>query len=195
MTREPIYFASPEDFRHWLEQNHDSSTELWLGYHKRATGKPTLTWPESVDEALCYGWIDGVRRSLGPDAYTIRFTPRKARSKWSEVNLKRVAALIASGRMHPAGLAAYASAGPATKTHYSYENRDLELSPDRQRRLAANRAAADDLASRPPWYRRAATHWVESARKEETREKRFAELLAASSRGEPIKPLARKKPS
>jgi hypothetical protein len=107
----PTFFAEPDDFRAWLEENHDGASELWVGFHKKATGKPSITWPEAVDEALCFGWIDGIRRSLGDESYTIRFTPRKPRSTWSAVNIARAKELVAEGRMRPAGLAAFEALG------------------------------------------------------------------------------------
>src|SRR4051812_25227392 len=126
---DPVFFASPDEFRDWLDAHHAIATELWVGFHKVHTGRPSLTWPQSVDEALCYGWIDGVRKSLGAEGYVIRFTPRKAASTWSAVNLRRVPELVSEGRMRPAGLAAYARRSAARSGLYSYENRPQTLEP------------------------------------------------------------------
>src|SRR3954454_4745898 len=121
---EATFFATPAEFRAWLQEHHDSETELLVGFYKKGSGKPSITWPESVDEALCYGWIDGVRRSLGDEAYTIRFTPRKKRSVWSNVNIRRVGELIAEGRMRPAGLAAFEARTGERSGIYSFEQKD-----------------------------------------------------------------------
>src|SRR5687768_315188 len=135
------FFATPADFRSWLEKNHDTATELLVGFHKKGSGKPSITWPESVDEALCVGWIDGIRRSLSEDAYTIRFTPRQAKSTWSKVNVARVAELTAQGRMLPAGLAAFAARDPARTGLASYEDGPVTLAPRYLKALRANARA------------------------------------------------------
>jgi len=189
---EPTFFATPAEFRAWLERHHADRRELLVGFYKRGSGKPSITWPESVDEALCFGWIDGVRRSLGEDAYTIRFTPRQARSTWSAVNVKRAAELIDAGRMRPAGLAAYEARGDDRTAIYSYEQRrHAALEPDQERRFRAVPEAWDWFQARPPWYRRAAIHWVTSAKRPETRERRLQTLIEDSAAGRPIGPLTR----
>jgi uncharacterized protein YdeI (YjbR/CyaY-like superfamily) len=187
---EPIFFASPAEWRAWLETNHAHASEVIVGFHKKATGRPSMTWPEAVDEALCFGWIDGVRRSHGPEAYTNRFTPRRRRSNWSAINVKRVGELTAEGRMTPAGIAAF-EARKDTGV-YSYEQqRQAVLEPEQEARFRAVAAAWEWFSARPPSYRRAAIHWVTSAKRPETRERRLATLIADSAAGRPIKPLAR----
>jgi uncharacterized protein YdeI (YjbR/CyaY-like superfamily) len=186
----PRFFATPEAWRAWLARHHATAPELWVGFYKRGTGRPSITWPESVDQALCFGWIDGVRKSLDPERYMIRFTPRRKGSIWSAVNLRRVKELDEAGLMHQAGRAALAARSEARSGIYSYEQRDqATLSPDMVREFRRHRAAWADFQARPPWYRRTATWWVVSAKRPETRARRFAALLAASSAGQPIGPL------
>jgi uncharacterized protein YdeI (YjbR/CyaY-like superfamily) len=188
----PSFFATPGDFRAWLEAHHQHEKELLVGFHKRKTDRPSITWPESVDEALCFGWIDGVRRSLGAEAYTIRFTPRKPTSIWSAVNVRRVGALTDEGRMRPAGLRAFAARTPERTGIYAFErNRAAVLAPAQQKALRANRKAAAFFDAQPPWYRRTAIHWVISAKREETRERRLLQLITDSAAGRAIKPLTR----
>ena len=187
----PKYFATPAAFRAWLEAHHATSTELLVGFYKRGSRKPSITWAESVDEALCFGWIDGVRRSVDDDRYTIRFTPRKARSTWSAVNIKRVAELTKLGRMQPAGMEAFARREEKKSQIYSYEQRnDAAFDDEFERTFRANRRAWEFFQAQPPWYRRTATHWVITAKKEETRRKRLATLIADSAYGRRIRPLA-----
>ena len=190
---EPTYFATPAEFRAWLERHHADRSELLVGFHKRDSGRPSITWPEAVDEALCFGWIDGVRRSLGPDAYTIRFSPRRARSTWSAVNVRRAGELIAERRMTAAGLAAYeARSGDRSGTTYSYEQRrQAALDAGQEARFRAVPAAWEWFQARPPSYRRAAIHWVTSAKREETRARRLAMLIEDSAAGRAVKPLRR----
>ena len=187
----PKFFATPPEFGDWLEAHHDSATELLVGFHKTRTGKPSLTWPQSVDEALCHGWIDGVRKSLGETSYTIRFTPRKPTSHWSAINLKRVKELIAQQRMRPAGLRAYEKRSEKNSNRSSYEQRKtIELLPAMVAIFRKNRGAwkfFEDEA--PPYYRTAAKHWVMTAKKEETREKRLLVLIESSTAGLRIPPL------
>jgi uncharacterized protein YdeI (YjbR/CyaY-like superfamily) len=186
------YFANAAAFRAWLAKHHAKATELVVGFHKRATGKPSMTWPESVDEALCFGWIDGVRRSVDDERYTIRFTPRRARSTWSNKNIARMGELIAAGRVKPAGLRAFEARTGDRSGVYSFEQRrSLALSPAQQKQLAANQAAAAFFAAQPPWYQRAAVHWIVSAKRDETRAARLATLIGDSAAGRTIKPLTR----
>jgi uncharacterized protein YdeI (YjbR/CyaY-like superfamily) len=173
----PLFFATPAVFRRWLRANRSKGDELWVGYYKRHTGRPSLTWPESVDEALCFGWIDGIRRSLDADSYMIRFTPRRSRSQWSDVNIVRAQALIAEGRMQPAGLRAF-EARPARETGYSYERAKASLTPEDEQTFRRAKRAWSWFQSRPPGYRRTVAHWVASAKKPETRAKRLRELIA-----------------
>jgi uncharacterized protein YdeI (YjbR/CyaY-like superfamily) len=184
------FFASPGEWRAWLEEHHDSADEVVVGYWRRGTGRPSLTWAQSVDEALCFGWIDGVRRRIDDERYCIRFTARRPRSRWSRVNVERVAELEAEGRMRPAGRAAFAAR--TEEGTYSYEQqREARLDPDRAARLRADAAAWAHFSAQPPWYRRAAVHWVMSAKREETRDRRLAQLVACSAAGRPVPPLTR----
>jgi len=186
----PRFFATPAELRQWLQKNHSKTLEQWIGFHKRGSGKPSITWPESVDEALCFGWIDGLRKSIDDTAYMIRFTPRKATSIWSAVNVKRAGELIRLKRMAPAGLKAF-EARRRTNV-YSYEQRRaLALDAADEKRFRAERKAWDWFQAQAPWYRRACTHWVVSAKKPETRERRLATLIDCCARGRTIAPLTR----
>jgi uncharacterized protein YdeI (YjbR/CyaY-like superfamily) len=188
----PRFFATSAKFRAWLEANHAHESQLLVGFYKVGSGKPSITWPESVDEALCFGWIDGVRRSLGSEAYTIRFTPRKPTSIWSAINIKRVAELKKLGKMTPAGLRAFAARKAERSAVYSYERSEVAaLSAAEEKQLRANAKAAAYLAGQPPWYRRATTHWIVSAKKPETRARRLATLISDSAAGKTIGPLTR----
>jgi uncharacterized protein YdeI (YjbR/CyaY-like superfamily) len=187
---EPIFFSSPEEFRAWLEEHHGSDTEVWVGYWKKATGRPSLSWSQAVDEALCFGWIDGVVKRIDERRHVQRFTPRRATSTWSAVNIAKVGQLRATGRMRPAGEAAFARRREYRTAIYSYEQRDgLVLEPVHESRFKANSPAWEYWMSRPPSYRRAAIWWVVSAKKPETRERRIATLIEDSAAGRPIKPL------
>ena len=180
------YFATPADFRRWLATNHAKAKELLVGFHKKGSGTPSITWQESVDEALCFGWIDGVRKRVDEERYTIRFTPRRKLSNWSLINVNRVQALIADKRMKPAGLAAY-EARVAKKTGiYAYENRPTELDDAYAKPLRRNAAAWAFFQAQPPSYRKLANWWIASAKKEETRQKRLARLIADSAAGKRI---------
>jgi uncharacterized protein YdeI (YjbR/CyaY-like superfamily) len=181
----PTFFATPADFRRWLERHHADRDELLVGFHRRDSGLPSMTWPESVDQALCFGWIDGVRKSLDETSYTIRFTPRKPRSKWSAVNIRRAAELQKRGLMTEAGLAEYAKAD-GQQANYSYEQRREGLPPDLEAQFRKNAKAWKFFAAQPPGYQRTLSYWVTSAKKEETRQSRLAKLMEASERGERI---------
>lgn len=185
----PTFFASPRAFRDWLEEHHDSAGELWVGFHKSGTGRPSLTWTESVREALCYGWIDGVRKRIDDRSYTIRFSPRKPGSVWSAVNVRHVQALVAEGQMRPAGLRAYEARRDNKSGIYSYEQRSVELPAPYARLLNVNKAARTFLESQPPGYRRIVMWWIVSAKKEETRLKRLSVLIDLSARGERLPAL------
>jgi uncharacterized protein YdeI (YjbR/CyaY-like superfamily) len=185
----PTFFATPAKLRAWFEKHHATREELILGYYKRGTGKPSVTWPESVDEALCFGWIDGRRWSVDDEVYAIRFTRRRARSIWSAVNLRRAKELTKSGRMTAAGLAALAGVDEARSQRYSYERKEAALSREETAAFEANAKAWADFQARPAWYCKAAVWWVISPKKEETRARRFATLVADSARGATIKPL------
>jgi uncharacterized protein YdeI (YjbR/CyaY-like superfamily) len=180
----PRYFATPEEFRAWLAKNHASAPELLVGFRKKSTGKPSITWPQSVDEALCYGWIDGVRRSLGPESYTIRFTPRRERSVWSTINIARVKVLSKEGRMTPAGTAAYERRSRERSSIYAYEQRDsAQLAPAELKQFKANAVAFRYFEALAPSYRHKALYWIISARKPETRVTRLAKVIAMSAAG------------
>ena len=187
---EPTYFASPDELRAWLEQHHADATELLVGFYKRATGRPSMTWQESVDVALCFGWIDGVRRGIDDESYSIRFTPRQRRSTWSAINLKRAGELIAEGRMTPAGRAAFEARSDDRSAIYSYEQRRAaELDADQRARFEAEPDAWAWFQAQAPSYRRTAIHWVVSAKRPETRERRLAALIEDSRAGVKVKPL------
>lgn len=183
----PRYFDTPRSFRSWLEKNHDRAGELLVGFYKRDSGRPSITWPESVDEALCFGWIDGVRRRIDDESYCIRFTPRRKGSIWSAVNIKRANELIKTGRMQPAGLAAFEKRIEAKSRVYAYENPVKELAPADQKRFRANPKAWKFFNDQPPWYRRVTIHWVVSAKKEETRARRLGTLIEDSAQGRRIR--------
>ncbi len=178
------YFSSPSAFRAWLEKHHAKARELLVGFHKKHTGKPTLTWSESVDEALCFGWIDGVRKSVDAERYTIRFTPRKPASIWSAINVAKVEALEAAGKMTGPGRAAFAKKNEHRTGLYSHENRPHELPREFRAVMAANLKAAKHFDSRAPSYRRSAVWWVISAKQQATRDRRIAALVAFHAKGE-----------
>jgi uncharacterized protein YdeI (YjbR/CyaY-like superfamily) len=182
---DPAFFATPADFRAWLEAHHDSADELLVGFWKKGSRRPSIDWPEARDQALCFGWIDGVRKSRSADSYTIRFTPRRAGSVWSKVNVERYAALRAEGAVTPAGERAY-EAGKEDRSHYSYESAVRELAADEVARFRANAPAWADWERRPPGYRKVALHWVTSAKKPETRARRLAVLIEDSAHGRKI---------
>jgi uncharacterized protein YdeI (YjbR/CyaY-like superfamily) len=189
---EPTFFATPDDFRAWLAEHHDTERELLVGFHKKGTGRPSITWPESVDQALCFGWIDGVRRRLDDDSYCIRFTPRKARSTWSAVNVKRMQELVEDGLAAPAGVAAFERRADDRTAIYSYEQRKTaQFDPEHERRFRGNERAWAYFENEAPSYRRAAIHWVTSAKRPETRERRLTQLIADSQAGQRIGPLRR----
>lgn len=181
---EPVkFFADPEALRRWFDKYHDKADQLWVGYYKRDSGRPSVTWQESVDEALCVGWIDGIRKRIDEASYTNRFTPRRAGSVWSAVNISRVAALIKAGRMRPAGLAAFARRRENRSGIYSYEQRPQNLPDEYRAMLAADPRAAEFFDAQPPGYRKLMTWYVISAKKEETRAQRITRLLDACRAG------------
>jgi uncharacterized protein YdeI (YjbR/CyaY-like superfamily) len=188
----PRFFATAAKWREWLELHHRAARELWVGFHKRGTGRPSITWPESVDQALCFGWIDGVRKRLDQTSYVIRFTPRRKGSVWSSVNLARAQDLTRLGLMRPAGLVAHEGRMPARSGLYSYEQRKSATLPEAmKRRLKRNRKAWAFFKQQPAWYRQGAVWWIVSARKPETRERRLTALIEDSAVGRTIKPLTR----
>lgn len=192
MKPTPVFFPTPSKFRAWLKKYHASQQELWVGFYKKCSGKPSIAWPESVDEALCFGWIDGLRKSIDEVSYMIRFTPRKPRSTWSAINIKRAQELHAAERMSAAGLEAFAKRSDDRSAIYSYEQRkSAKLEAADEKKFRANQAAWSFFQSQPPSYRRVATYWVTSAKKEETRTRRLGILIDCSARGEAIGPLKR----
>jgi uncharacterized protein YdeI (YjbR/CyaY-like superfamily) len=185
MPQKPVFFATAADFRRWLEDNHSTAPELLVGFWKKGTGKPSIDWPQARDQALCFGWIDGVRKSLGDEAYTIRFTPRRPKSIWSKVNLERFEALKAAGLMTPAGEQALAeSTGPSGV--YAYERPLAELSAEEEQRFRKSKVPWADWQKRPPGYRKVVLHWVTSAKRPETRAKRLGILIESSAKGQKI---------
>lgn len=182
----PTYFASSADLRHWLENNHAARSELLVGFYKKSSGKMGISYPEALDQALCFGWIDGVRKSVNVESYAIRFTPRKANSQWSAVNIRRARELSAAGAMHSPGLQAFEGAS-AQKRKYSYEQRqDPRLSAEQERQFRSQSAAWKFFQAQPAGYRRTATFWVISAKRAQTRQRRLGSLLAASTKGRRI---------
>ena len=184
---EKCYFPTPADLRAWFEKNHETEKVLLLGYYKRGSGKPSVTWPESVDEALCFGWIDGVRRSIDDERYFIRFTPRKTKSYWSKVNLARFEVLKNEGRMTPKGLAAYEARSGVANSAYSFEaNQPPAFTPEQEARFKENAVAWEHFEKTAPSYRRMSIWWVISAKQEATKERRLAQLMAQCAAGEKI---------
>jgi uncharacterized protein YdeI (YjbR/CyaY-like superfamily) len=177
------FFPSPSDLRKWFEKNHATTSELWVGFYKKGSGRVSITWPESVDEALCFGWIDGIRKSVDEVSYKIRFTPRRRGSIWSAVNIKRATALADEGRMRPTGAKAFAARRENKSGIYSYEQLRAELEEPYARILKKNKAAWDFFQAQPPSYRKTLNWWIVSAKKEETRLKRLEKLMQESARG------------
>jgi uncharacterized protein YdeI (YjbR/CyaY-like superfamily) len=188
-TPSPTFFATPADFSRWLKRHHATTAELWVGFYRRDSGRPSITWPESVDEALCYGWIDGVRKSRDAASYVIRFTPRRPGSNWSAINLRKARALIREGRMQPAGRKAFDARDERKTGQYSFENRPKTLPLAYLRRLKAHHDAWAFFRTQPPGYRRTVAWWILSAKKEETRQRRLARLIEHSSQQRRIPPL------
>ena len=180
------FFKTPSDFRKWLAAHHATETELWVGFYKKDSGTASITWPQSVDEALCFGWIDGIRKNIDEVSYKIRFTPRKQRSTWSAVNIKRVGELTEQGLMQKAGLEAFAARQENRSGIYSYEQRSPELPVQYAKKLKKNASAWKFFQAQPPSYRKAVNWWVVSAKQEETRLKRLDKLIDDSAAGRRI---------
>jgi uncharacterized protein YdeI (YjbR/CyaY-like superfamily) len=187
------FFKSADEFRSWLEKNHDQQQELLLGFYKKASGKGGITYPEALDEALAFGWIDGVRKSLDESNYTIRFTPRKAKSIWSMVNIKRVGELTKLGRMRPSGLAAFEGRDLKKAQLYSYERKTSKLDGGLEKKLKANKKAWEFFQAQPPGYQKVISWWIISAKQEETRFRRLERLIRDSENGRRVGILERKK--
>jgi uncharacterized protein YdeI (YjbR/CyaY-like superfamily) len=186
----PTFFSTREDFRAWLEEHHATASELWVGLYKKGSGRPSITWPEVVDEALCFGWIDGVRRSIDDERYMNRLTPRKPNSNWSAVNVRRVEELTKQRRMRAAGLKAFRQRRQVATATPTYEERySVRLDPAFERRFRARKQAWSWFQNQPDGYRAAARHWVMSAKKPETRERRLTTLVEDSANGRRIPPL------
>jgi uncharacterized protein YdeI (YjbR/CyaY-like superfamily) len=191
--RRVTFFETPIEFRTWLAKHHASHTDLWIGFFKKHTAHPSITWPEAVDEALCFGWIDGVRKRIDEVSYCIRFTPRKARSTWSEVNIARIGELTRQGRMRPAGIDAFARRTAARSGIYAYEQKArVDFDAPSKRTFRGNAQAWKFFQSQPQSYRRTATWWVVSAKRETTRQRRLAALIDASAHEREVGPLTRR---
>jgi uncharacterized protein YdeI (YjbR/CyaY-like superfamily) len=195
VPNQPTFFADAADFGRWLAANHETASELLVGFWKKSTGKPSIDWPQARDQALRFGWIDGIRKSLGEDAYTIRFTPRRKGSIWSKVNVDRFNALTAEGLMMPAGTRAYEE-NKHKSGLYAYEKPLTALNAEEEALFCKNAAAWADWEKRPPGYRKVVLHWVTSAKKPETRARRLAQLIADSAAGRKIAQydIGRKRP-
>ena len=178
----PIFFSSQADFRKWLEKNHTKETELIVGFYKVGSGKPSMTWPQSVDEALCFGWIDGVRKSIDTESYCIRFTPRRATSIWSDVNLKKVDALIKNGQMQPAGLTIYKKRKEEKSKVYSFENNQKILAAVYEKQFKANKKAWVFFSSQAESYKKTVIHWIMSSKQETTQLTRLEKTISESEK-------------
>ena len=172
------FFNSPDEFRKWLEAHHESETELIVGYYKVGTRKPSMTWSQSVDQALCFGWIDGVRRSIDEESYSIRFTPRRSTSIWSAINIKKVEELTQAGLMKPAGLKAFSLC--KVSSIYSHEKEAVKLDEEYEKLFKKDKAAWDFFMNQAPSYRKVMTHWIMSAKQEKTRLSRLEKTISAS---------------
>ena len=185
----PKFFTNPLKFRKWLEDNHNKKKELIVGFYKKLSGKPGITWPESVEQALCFGWIDGIRKSIDAESYSIRFTPRNPKSNWSAVNIKKVEELKKLGLMKPAGLAAYYRIDKNNSYIYSFEQRIVRFDPRYKEMFKKNKKAWNNFQLQAPYYRKTVTHWVMSAKQEKTRLKRLNTLIKDSKAGLKIKEM------
>ncbi|WP_143310665.1 YdeI/OmpD-associated family protein [Chitinophaga vietnamensis] len=183
----PTFFATPAAFRKWLEQHHQQEKELLVGFYKTGSGKPSITWPESVDEALCFGWIDGVRKSIDEHSYTIRFTPRKPGSIWSAINIAKIAVLKEKGLLYPAGIAAFEQRKEGRSNLYSFEQKEpIVLDKESEKLFKANKAAWKFFTSQAPSYQKVITWKIISAKQEATRQKRLQEAITASAEGKKV---------
>ena len=187
-SMEARFFSNRSEFRNWLQKHHGKADELWVGYYKTATGVPSITWPESVDEALCYGWIDGIRKSIDEKTYKIRFTPRRAESRWSAVNMKRFQELAKEGKVTPAGLRAF-EAGKRHSEPRPNERGHVVLPASYERQLKSNRKAWQYFNAMTPTVRRLSVGWVMDAKKEETRLRRLSVLIESSENSRKVPPL------
>lgn len=189
------FFKTESDLRTWLERNHSSAGELWIGFYKKHTGKSTITYPEALDQALCFGWIDGVRKRIDDLRYLIRFTPRQSRSVWSSVNIRRAKQLVRLGLMHPRGQAIFEARDRALARRLFLEQKIVALDSCYEEQMRAHPAAWKYFQEQPPWYRRMASRWVMRAKREETRQRRLANLIARAARGERPEPFGKSNPA
>ena len=185
----PLFFPKQSDFRDWLEKNHREASELWVAYYKKVTKKPSITWPQSVEEALCFGWIDGLRKSIDDESYIIRFTPRRPNSHWSTINIKRVEELKKLHLMKPTGLEVFKKRKEEKSSRASYEQKSVKLDPSYQSKLKANQKAWQFFQALPPSVQKPCIWWIISAKKEETQLRRLNMLIDSSEKGEKIPPL------
>lgn len=183
----PKFFPTQADFRKWLEENHDKETELIVGFYKIGSGKPSMTWPQSVDEALCFGWIDGVRRSIDAESYSNRFTPRSPKSNWSAVNIKKVEELIKQGLMKPAGMAAFEKREESKSRIYAYENKPAEFPGEFEKLFRANEKAWQFFEKQPNGYRKTIMYWVMSVKQNSTQMSRLNKLIEESASGKRLR--------
>jgi uncharacterized protein YdeI (YjbR/CyaY-like superfamily) len=183
------FFATPAELRDWFDEHHLTEDELWLGYYKKASGRPSVDWPQVVDEALCVGWIDGVRKSIDDEVSVQRLTPRRKGSNWSAINVAKVAKLTEEGRMRPAGLAAFAARTEANTSVYAYERPLAAFTDAQEARFRADEVAWADWERRPAGYRKSATYWVTSAKQASTRERRLSQLIEDSRAGRRVRHL------
>ena len=182
----PLFFKDQMAFRAWLEKNHDKEKELIVGFYKVDSGRHNMSWSQSVDQALCFGWIDGIRRSIDTDSYCIRFTPRRANGIWSAVNIKKAEDLTASGLMHPSGIKAFEKLNPVKSKVYSFESETKELPPDYEAKIKSDEAAWTFFVKQPPSYRKVITHWILSAKQEPTKLRRLDKLISECHNGNRI---------
>lgn len=191
----PTFFPTPAHFRRWLERHHQTQAELWVGYYKKSTGQPSITWPDSVDQALCFGWIDGIRKTVDDVRYMVRFTPRRQRSAWSAVNIRNAQRLIDTGRMQPAGMRAFDARQEERCEIYSYEQRPQELPEPFAKQMRRNKRASEFFEAQPRGYRRRLIWWIVSARTGSTQQKRLTALIetSAKKRRYPLRAGAQKK--
>lgn len=180
---DPVFFNNSDEFREWLIANHSRENELWVGFYKVKSGKPSMSWSQSVDQALCFGWIDGIRKSIDHERYCIRFTPRKSTSNWSTINIKKVDELTRKGLMQPTGLEVFKNRKVDNTEQYSYENKPEKLSPDLENRFRSNRNAWSYFTSQAISYQRTVFFWIMSAKREETKHNRLKKLIDTSNAG------------
>lgn len=192
---EIIFFKLRKEFYNWLEKNYDKKEEQWVGFFKKDSGKPSITWSESVDAAICFGWIDGIRKRIDDESYKIRFTPRKPKSTWSALNIKKINELLKLGLMHPAGLKKFNERNIKKPGEYSYENKPQKLDPVFEKEFKKNKKAWKYFNEMPAWYKKTSNYWIMSAKKDETRHKRLLILIESSANEKSIAVLERKKSS